>query len=225
MIVICILQFDLMDVAVSRIFVVRKYEIKDTNSIDTLQMIVPLTFGCLFTDGDCSIVNATVLEVFLLGLLHLHNETAAVLSHAVDIEYGTAVAVTGKAVNITVPTDNASLANGAGYQTADQVNALIESKVSSTYKPQGSVAFASLPSPAKASLGHVYNVTDSFTTTSSFVEGAGKQYPAGSNVAVVEAGSGTYKWDVLAGFVDLSGYASTDDVETLTTAEIQAICS
>lgn len=138
---------------------------------------------------------------------------------------GTAVAVTGKAVNITVPTDNASLANGAGYQTADQVNALIESKVSSTYKPQGSVAFASLPSPAKASLGHVYNVTDSFTTTSSFVEGAGKQYPAGSNVAVVEAGSGTYKWDVLAGFVDLSGYASTDDVETLTTAEIQAICS
>ena len=37
---------------------------------------------------------------------------------------GTAVAVTGKAVNITVPTDNASLSNGAGYQTADQVNAL-----------------------------------------------------------------------------------------------------
>ena len=138
---------------------------------------------------------------------------------------GTAVSITGKAVNITVPTDNASLSNGAGYQTADQVNALIESKVSSTYKPQGSVAFASLPSPAQASLGHVYNVTDSFTTTSSFVEGAGKQYPAGSNVAVVEAGSGIYKWDVLAGFVDLSGYASTDDVETLTTAEIQAICA
>ncbi len=137
---------------------------------------------------------------------------------------GTALSVTGKAVNIPIPTDNASLANGAGYQTESQVNALIESKVAATYKPQGSSAFASLPIPSSAILGHVYNVTDSFTTTSSFVEGAGKQYPAGSNVVVVESGSGTYKWDVLAGFVDLSGYASNDDVVALTTAEIQAIC-
>ena len=71
------------------------------------------------------------------------------------------------------------------------------------------MAFASLPSLSASVLGKVYNVTDAFTTTSSFMEGSGKKYPAGTNVVVVDAGSRTYKFDVLAGFVDLSGYATT----------------
>ena len=39
---------------------------------------------------------------------------------------GTAQTVSSKAVNITVPTNNNQLTNGAGYQTAAQVNAIIE---------------------------------------------------------------------------------------------------
>ena len=40
---------------------------------------------------------------------------------------GTAQSISGKAVNITVPTDNKNLTNGAGYQTASQVQTAITS--------------------------------------------------------------------------------------------------
>ena len=43
-------------------------------------------------DGRGSIIDTAVLEIGLLGLLHLHNEAAPVLRHAIDIEHGTAVA-------------------------------------------------------------------------------------------------------------------------------------
>lgn len=140
---------------------------------------------------------------------------------------GTALSVSNKTVDITVPTDNASLANGAGYKTESEVNALIDAKMTSTYKPQGSIAYTSLPTPASSNLGYVYNMTDSFTIDNRFVDyesGTTKTYPSGSNVVVVLAGTDIYKFDVLSGFVDLSGYATASDVEALTTAEIQAIC-
>lgn len=85
--------------------------------------------------------------------------------------------------------------------TKDEINA----KISAVYKPAGSVAFAELPSLSESTLGNVYNVTDAFTTTANFVEGAGNKYPKGTNVVVVKVGD-AYKYDVLAGFVDLSGY-------------------
>ena len=59
-------------------------------------------------------------------------------------------------------------------------------------------------------LGNVYNVTNAFTTTDSFVEGAGNKYPKGTNVVVVKSGE-DYKFDVLAGFVDLSGKVDKED--------------
>ena len=54
-------------------------------------------------------------------------------------------------------------------------------------------------------------MTDAFTTTDQFVEGAGKSYPAGTNVAVVLVGE-DYKYDVLSGMVDLSNYSTTDEI-------------
>lgn len=147
-----------------------------------------------------------------------------------------------RAVDITVPTDNSQIANGAGYQTQSQVNSLIDAKISTTYHAAGSKAFASLPSAATladadlagAILGDVYNVTDSFTIDSRFLEfesGKTKTYPAGTNVAVVRVaktgGAEGYDFflDVLQGFVDLSNYATLDDVEALTTSEIETICA
>ena len=65
--------------------------------------------------------------------------------------------------------------------------------------PKGSSAFASLPTPAAENLGWMFNVTDAFTTTSAFVEGAGKSFPAGTNVYVCNPSGSTYKWDVLPG--------------------------
>lgn len=103
-------------------------------------------------------------------------------------------------------------------QIADYVNG----KISSVYKPQGSIAFANLPTPASANLGYVWNITDAFITTASFVEGAGATYPAGTNVMVVQSGS-SYKFDCLSGSVDLSGYVQTSDLVAITNAEIDAI--
>ena len=118
---------------------------------------------------------------------------------------GVYTALDGKVDKITgkgLSTDDFVSTN---YYTKTQVDGM----VSAVYKPAGSVAFASLPTLAASVLGNVYNVTDAFTTTSDFVEGSGNSYPAGTNVVVISPSSGTYKFDVLAGFVDLSGYVPT----------------
>lgn len=136
---------------------------------------------------------------------------------------GTALTVSEKAVNVVVPTKTSDITNDSGYITNSVSNLVnyytkteVDGKISSVYKPAGSVAFANLPTLSASVLGNVYNVTDAFTTTSDFVEGAGKSYPAGTNVVVIDAGSSTYKFDVMSGFVDLSGYQTTiTDLSTI----------
>lgn len=131
-----------------------------------------------------------------------------------------------KVDSISVPTKVSQLQNDSKYQTESQVTSAINAKVSSVYKPGGSIAFASLPELSASVLGMVYNVTDAFTTTTDFVDGSGKKYPAGTNVVVVDAGSGSYKFDVLAGFVDLSGYATTSAMNSaIATAKSEAVSS
>lgn len=90
----------------------------------------------------------------------------------------------------------------------------IDSKITSVYKPGGSYAFASLPAASADTVGYVYDVTDAFVTTENFVEGAGHNYPAGTNVVVIEVtGEPTaYKYDVMSGFVDLSDYVTDEEL-------------
>lgn len=121
-----------------------------------------------------------------------------------------------------IPTQVSDLPNDAKYQTEEQVTAAINAKVSSTYKAGGSVAFEGLPELTGANLGLVVNITDEFTTTADFVEGEGRTHPAGTNVAVVQVGE-DYKYDVLAGFMDMSGYVRAEDVEEITAEEIAAL--
>lgn len=83
-------------------------------------------------------------------------------------------------------------------QKASDKAAALEEKISnaltSVYKIKGSLAFASLTSELliKANEGNVYNITDAFTTTANFIEGAGKVHTAGSNVVVVEDTAAVY---------------------------------
>ena len=80
-------------------------------------------------------------------------------------------------------------------------------------------------------LNNVYNVTDAFTTTSDFVEGAGKSFPAGTEVAIINNGDDqtpVYKYSVYSGFIDLSAYwtstsGQNNTLLAMTTAEINAI--
>ena len=99
----------------------------------------------------------------------------------------------------------------------------VNSKLSSAYKAQGSKTAAGLTSSllVAANEGYVYNISDALTITDSnkslFVEGVKSSYPAGTNVVVVKVG-GAYKFDVIAGFVDLTAYAKTADQKTITDA-------
>lgn len=96
----------------------------------------------------------------------------------------------------------------ADASTEGSVDYKIAQAVASTYKVQGAKAFADLETATKT-VGFVYNITDAFTTTEAFVDGAGKAYPAGTNVVWTEAG-----WDCLAGTYDLSGFALASQVAT-----------
>lgn len=96
-----------------------------------------------------------------------------------------------------------------------EVDDKVSAALTSAIVPKGTVAYASLPTPAKANLGYMYNVSDAFTTDARFVEGAGKKYDAGANVyvvAVTTSSSTEYKFDVFMGFVDLSGYQTKADM-------------
>lgn len=79
--------------------------------------------------------------------------------------------------------------------------------------PKGTRTFSQLaPSTdlVAGSLGFMWNISDAFTTTSDFAEGSGKSVAAGSNIYVANVGTAaepSYKYDIFAGPIDLSGYA------------------
>lgn len=88
------------------------------------------------------------------------------------------------------------MANFVSYENAEVILTDIGDKlraVNGAYVLRGSVAFANLPaSLTKTMTGYVYNVTNEFTTDARFIEGAGKKYSAGTNVAVADIGGDTY---------------------------------
>ena len=133
-------------------------------------------------------------------------------------------------VQSTVTTATADMATKTwvgqqGYATTSNVNTLISAAVSGAYKAKGSSAFASLPTLTTAAVGDVYNVSDAFNTTEDFLEGAGQSYGAGTNIVCVDSdGEGTKKWDVLAGFVNLTEYVKGSELVAITSGEIDEIC-
>ena len=90
----------------------------------------------------------------------------------------------------------------------------VDTKLTSAVRHCGSITFSNLPSLTSANLNKCYNITDAFTTTSDFLEGAGAEYPAGTNVMIVEAGTNTYKYDAKAGTYDLSIYYEISDLDS-----------
>ena len=112
----------------------------------------------------------------------------------------------------------------AGYGIKDAyTKSEVDGKLSSAYKAQGSKTASQLTSSLliAANEGYVYNISEELTITDSnkglFVENVKSYYPAGTNVVVVKVGS-AYKFDVIAGFVDLTAYAKTADQKVITDA-------
>lgn len=129
-------------------------------------------------------------------------------------DLGTAAKAEIGKVEKKIPTKISALTNDSGYATTSEVDTAIASQIGRVYKAGGSKAFANLPEASAETLGYVYNVTDAFTTTDSFVEGAGKSFAAGTDVGVVADGD-TYKYNVFAQFNDMSNYVEKDGAKVL----------
>lgn len=164
-------------------------------------------------DGIDSEANKTVVDASLSS-----TSTNPVQNKVVNTELGKKVdKVSGKGLSTNDFTN--------AYKTKLD-NAASKSDISSVYKPKGTVAFASLPITTEAlrevEVGSVYNVSDAFTTTNTFLEGTDKTYPAGTNVVCIQVDN-IKMWDVLSGFVDLSSYQKEADLVAITNTEIDTI--
>ncbi len=118
---------------------------------------------------------------------------------------GTAQTITSKAVDITVPTNNNQLTNGAGYQTASQVQSAINSAISGITGIEFKIV-TTLPSTGEN--GVIYLISNS-----------------GSGQNIYDE----YIWvnnkfeKIGTTDVDLSGYVKTTDLVAITNAEIDTI--
>lgn len=142
----------------------------------------------------------------ITGLSDLATKSQADLETDLDKKYDTIGTAEEKA--------NAALDSAKSY-----ADTKIEAQISTVYRPAGSLASDGLVAGLliAENIGKVYNITGEFITDANFVEGTGHSYPAGTNVVVINNGTDEavdYKFDVLAGFIDLSAYAKTTDVET-----------
>lgn len=161
------------------------------------------------------------------------------LSNATDSDAENAAA-TPKAVKAAMDAANAKQSpatslSGYGIQdayTKTEVDNAIAAAASSSYHAGGSKAAADLTSAllVAANDSKVYNLTSELKITAEnkdlFTENAEGSYPVGTNVAVINTGTNeapAYKFDVMAGFVDLSPYAKTEDVEVASEQDIQNI--
>lgn len=127
--------------------------------------------------------------------------------------------------DISGKADKATTLEGYGIEDA-YTKTEVDGKLSSVYKPAGNCLFANLPQPSASNLGNVYSMMDAFTTDERFVASEPTQYPIGTNVAVVQVqveAETKYLFDVLAGFVDLSGYMQKTDMVAITNEEIDQI--
>lgn len=96
------------------------------------------------------------------------------------------------AIGGTESRENENIDNSKYYY--EQAKKICES-ISGALRPMGTVTFDNLPTIDDSIDGDMYNVSNEFITNSTFKEGSGYTYPAGTNVYKTKDGY----WDCLAG--------------------------
>ena len=105
----------------------------------------------------------------------------------------------------------------------DKLDALDDRPTSSVYRPAGSLETPDFLKLTAGNVGNVYNIKQAFTTDAEhYLEGLDLSYPAGTDIAVVEEEPSVYKFNVLSGFVDLSGYAKIETVTSTVNSILDA---
>lgn len=100
---------------------------------------------------------------------------------------------------------NAVTAGSTDLVESGAVKDAIDAAVAAAYHHAGTKTVAQLTHDLliASNEGNVYNITDSGTTTSDFIEGIGKQIDAGDNVGICKVGD-VYMFDLLSGLEDTS---------------------
>lgn len=143
----------------------------------------------------------TALENTVSGLVAEGGEPNVIETIQVN---GSAQTVSNKTVNIVVPTNNNQLANGAGYQTAGQVTALIDQAVAGITQFQFSIV-SELPTTGQT--GTIY-----------LVPIAGRTNAYNEYIYVNSS------WEQIGTTdIDLSGYVQSSDLVAITNSEIDTI--
>lgn len=121
---------------------------------------------------------------------------AALLDKADTSDLGTAAAK---------DSTNSVTAGSTDLVESGAVKDAIDAAVASAYHHAGTKTVAQLTHDLliAANEGNVYNIADSGTTTSDFIEGIGKQIDAGDNVGICKVGN-VYMFDLLSGLEDTS---------------------
>lgn len=160
---------------------------------------------------------------------------------------GTAASISNKTVNITVPTDNKDIANGAGYQTASDVEAKgyqtaanvkttvegygyqTSSQVESAIAAKGYQTASQVEAAVAAAVGKVTSITYSVVESLPATGEAGVIYLLANGGAENQNLYDEYIWlgskyeKLGTKELDLSGYVKTADLVAMTTAEIDAL--
>ena len=114
----------------------------------------------------------------------------------------------GKRDGVDVPSTDPTYNNNAKHYSE-----VAQQAAAGGILPQGTTTFEQLPALADSRVGAMWNISNAFTTTADFREGAGKKYGAGSNVYKTSDG----KWDVMAGW-----FNDTEDMVTTFTSSDNA---
>mgnify|MGYP006908796531 CR=1 FL=1 len=167
-----------------------------TPSSNAVDVTVPTAVSDLTNDGDGTSPFATQAYVGTNG-------------GKIDVIQvnGTTQTITNKTVNISVPTNNNQLTNGAGYQTASDVSTAINTAIGGITSIDYQVVQAL---PASGVKGTIYLVSNSGTGTNIYDE-----YIWVNNA-----------WEFIGTTaVDLSNYLQDSDVIPLTNNEIDSVCT
>lgn len=140
---------------------------------------------------------------------------------------GTTQPITNKTVNIPVPTNNNQLTNGAGYQTATDVNGLIATALANGTDPYTTTSDAQ--GLIDDALAGITGIDFQIVTTLPASGVKGTIYLVGTaspydEYIWLEPTGGTAHWEEIGSTdIDLSGYWSKSELVAITTAEIDAI--
>lgn len=167
--------------------------------------------GVLTTNLANEVTRATAAERALSELISTETTRATAAEQTLTTNLSAEITRSTGADQTLTTNLNAEISRATAAESS--LRDYIDQEVTKVYKPSGSVFFADLPVLAQSRLGNVYDIKDAFTTTSDFAEGAGKDYPIGTNVAI-ELINGTLKYDVLPGFIDTSDFVRNTDYAT-----------